>query len=124
MKRTDKAKHCYNCHLSRLFPTKPVKKTLFIGTLKRGIKRHEITLKVDDEDLLAKKKIQVRCLRVKGEAKNIILFPDSFDISVNGSHIKSLEPLHKQSSLKFRKDDPFNIEFKHLNFKENKIVIQ
>ena len=124
MKRTEKTKHCYQCHLTRFNPTKPVVKTLFIGTLKRGVRKHELVFKMDDEDLLGKKRVQVRCFRAKEEAKNTILFPDSFEMSVNGSHIKTLEPLHKQSSLKFRKDEPFFIEFKHLHFKENKIVIQ
>lgn len=32
-------------------------------------------------------------------------------------------PLHRQSSLKYRKDEPFFAEIKHLIPKDNKLVI-
>jgi hypothetical protein len=42
---------------------------------------------------------------------------------LNNNSVKEFQPLHRQSSLKYRKDDPFCAELKHLQPRENKIVI-
>ena len=68
-------------------------------------------------------KLQVRCFRLKEAAKNITLFPDTASLSVNGYSIKDFEPLHKQSCLKFRKDEPIYIESKHIVPKVNKALL-
>lgn len=52
-------------------------------------------------------------MRLKGDknslTKNINLFPDACNISLNNKSIKEFTPLHRQSSLKFRRDDVLNI---------------
>jgi len=37
--------------------------------------------------------------------------------------VKIFEPLHKQSCLKYRKDEPFNIDYKYLIPRENNVVV-
>lgn len=46
MKQKSKAKHCSYCYLSKMLPNKEVKKTLFIGLLKKGIKKHQFSIKL------------------------------------------------------------------------------
>jgi hypothetical protein len=46
-------------------PTKPVVKTIFAGVLKRGVKKHEISIKLDEEDIVKKRRLQVRCFRIR-----------------------------------------------------------
>lgn len=43
---------------------------------------------------------------------------------MNGFTVREYMPLHRQSSLKYRKDEPFNVEVKHLLPKENRICIR
>ena len=65
-------------------------------------------------------------MRLKWEdqslAKNINLFPDACTVTMNNQIIKEFLPLHKQSSLKFRRDDPINITT-FIRPGPNKIVI-
>lgn len=52
-----------------------------------------------------------------------MLFPDSCSFTLNGHPIKEFTPLHRMSSLKNRKDEPFYVELRNLQPKENKVVI-
>lgn len=52
-----------------------------------------------------------------------MLFPDSFEMQVNNYSVKQLEPIHRQSSLKYRKDEAFNVDLKHLQLGENKVTM-
>lgn len=53
--------------------------------------------------------IEVRSLRIKEyydpNASYITLFPDACTVSVNNRLVKEFVPLHKQSSLKYRRDE-------------------
>lgn len=40
MRRNPKLEHCLYCHLKYMIPIKPVRETLFVGILNKGIKRH------------------------------------------------------------------------------------
>lgn len=64
-----------------------------------------------------KYKLQIRSIRLKDITQYFILFPDSTNIKFNNFSIKEFKPLHRQSSLKYRKDEPFIAEFKHLLLK-------
>lgn len=48
--------------------------------------------------------VQVRCIRVIESTQNINLFPDAVSVEFNKQSVKDFQPLHKQSSLKYRKD--------------------
>ncbi len=48
--------------------------------------------------------IQVRCIRIMESTQNINLFPDAASVEFNKQTVKDFQPLHKQSSLKYRKD--------------------
>lgn len=52
--------------------------------------------------------LEVRSLRVKDyydpNSSYTLLFPDACAISVNGRLLKEFIPLHRQSSLKYRRD--------------------
>ena len=85
-----------------------------MGYLKRGKRKHEFSFFMNEDDLNMKCKIQVRCFRIKDSTQNFIQFPDHAEISVNGFQSKDFVPLHKQSSLKYRKDEAFFIDPKHL----------
>lgn len=75
---------CSFCHLRKLIPTKDTVKTVFLGVLKQGRKRHEITFNLDLDDLRLKKlKLQVRCFRLKEKIQNYVLFPDSAAFTIN-----------------------------------------
>ncbi len=95
---------------------------LFVGLLQKGRKKHEIFFNATEEDLSIQFKIQIRCFRIKEGCQNFVLFPDAVTFSIRGSNVKEFAPLHRQSSLKFRKDEPFYISAA-LHAKENKIVI-
>lgn len=94
-----------------------------MGYLRKGKKRHEFNFFMNEDDYAMKYRIQVRCFRIKESTQNFILFPDHAEIQVNGFQSKEFAPLHRQSSLKYRKDEPFFIDPKHLLPKENKIII-
>ena len=68
-------------------------------------------------------KLQVRCFRLKETTQNFLLFPDHTEVMMNGFSVREYLPLHRQSSLKYRKDEPFNVEVKHLLPKENRISV-
>jgi hypothetical protein len=70
-----------------------------------------------------KYKLQIRCFRLKEITQYFALFPDYTNIFLNNYSVKEFQPLHRQSSLKYRKDEPFYAEIKHLLPKENKVVI-
>lgn len=75
---------CAYCHLKELIPLKEVMKTLFVGVLKQGRKRHGITFNLDMLDLKTKKwRVQVRCFRLKDKVQTFVLFPDSASFSIN-----------------------------------------
>ena len=96
---------CSYCHLKELIPMKETMKTLFVGVLKQGRKRHEIIFNLDMMDIKTKKwRVQVRCFRLKENIQTFSLFPDSASFSVNNRFEKEFLPLPKQSSLKYRKD--------------------
>ena len=114
MKRKEKIKHCTMCHLKLLLPNKQSKRVFFMGYLRRGKKRHEFSFFMNEDDYAMKYRIQVRCFRIKESTQNFILFPDHAEIQVNGFQSKEFAPLHRQSSLKYRKDEPFFIDPKHL----------
>jgi len=61
----------------------------------------------NEEDLSIQFKIQVRCFRLKEGCQNTVLFPDSVNFIMRNLILKEFLPLHKQSSLKYRKDEPF-----------------
>lgn len=94
---------CLPCHLKLIVPNRRVKKQLFLGTLARGCKRHEINFTLDLSEMEGCR-LQMRCFRLKENMSNFILFPDLASIEVNGVHTKDFIPLHRQSSLKYRKD--------------------
>ena len=52
----------------------------------------------------------------------INLFPDACSLMINTKLIREFEPLHKQSSLKYRRDECMKIS-SNLNIGSNKIVI-
>lgn len=108
--------------MRKMQPNKEVKKVIFVGVLAKGVKRHEILYYLTEEDLSAQYKIQVRCFRIKEGCQMSCLFPDSSTFSMKSMILKEFTPLHKQSSLKYRKDEPFYIN-SGLNVKENKLVV-
>ena len=65
-------------------------------------------------------------MRIKDDknslTKNLILFPDASTIMLNNKLLKEFIPLHRQSSLKFRKDEVFTIK-NSLISSNNKIII-
>ena len=65
-------------------------------------------------------------MRIKDDknslTKNLILFPDASTIMLNNKLLKEFIPLHRQSSLKFRKDEAFTIK-NSLISSNNKIII-
>lgn len=65
MKKKMSSTHCSFCHLALLVPHKKVKKTLFLGVLKKGVKRHEISFSMGVEDVGLRYRVQVRCFRLK-----------------------------------------------------------
>jgi len=74
-------------------------------------------------DLKTKKwRVQVRCFRLKEKIQTFVLFPDSASFSINNRFEKEFLPLPKQSSLKYRKDEPFLLT-QHLINHENKLTI-
>lgn len=123
MKRKSTTTYCCYCQLKFMIPNKEVKKVLYMGVLKKQRKRHEFMFTLTEDDMSMRYKVQVRCFRLKENASNLILFPDTACVSVNNQRVKEFEPLHKQSCLKFRKDEPFFIDLKHLMPKANKFVL-
>jgi hypothetical protein len=123
MKKKAGTRHCSMCHLKRIIPNKQVKKVLFVGLLKKSKKKHEFTIYLSEEDLSMRYKLHIRSIRLKDITQYFILFPDSTNIMLNNYSVKEFKPLHRQSSLKYRKDEPYIAEFKHLLLKENKVVI-
>ena len=65
-------------------------------------------------------------MRIKDEPKgltnHLTLFPDACTITINNHLVKEYQPLHRQSSLKYRRDDTLNIS-SHLVQGQNKIVV-
>jgi hypothetical protein len=87
-----------------MLPNKEVKKVLFMGVLKKSKKRHEFTIYLSDEDLTMKYKLQIRSIRLKEGIQNFMQFPDYTNIVINNNSVKEYLPLHRQSSLHYRKD--------------------
>jgi len=99
------------CHLKLMIPNRVVWDEVFVGLLKKGKKRHEISFTLSDDmvTFLKSKKdfsyrLQLRSFRLKPQTQNQNLFPDSCTITINSKELKDLKPLHKQSSLKYRRD--------------------
>lgn len=90
--------------------------------LNKNIKRHEFVVKMDKLPTSTRQKVQLRCFRLKEATTSFILFPDYVSIELNDNFAKEFIPLHRQSSLKYRKDEPVTIDFKKLT-KEIKVVI-
>jgi hypothetical protein len=110
-------------------PNKLVMQEMFVGLLKKNKKRHEITFQLSEQMfhfLKSKKdfshKLMLRCFRLKPQTQNQNLFPDSCMITINGKELKEFKPLHKQSSLKYRRDEPLAI-LKNYAPGENKIIV-
>lgn len=51
----------------------------------------------------------MRSIRLKEGAPTSCLFPDITEININGRNVKELEPINRQSCLKYRKDEPFTL---------------
>jgi hypothetical protein len=83
-----------------------VVKVLFTGLLKKSKKKHEFTIKLIDEDISTKNKLQIRSIRLKDGIQYFLQFPDYTNIMLNNYSVKEFMPLHRQSSLKYRKDEP------------------
>jgi hypothetical protein len=128
--------NCTFCQLYNLNPMQLVKNVLFVGRLTKGIKRHEIEFEVPNpmgnSELASTNNkspegcfIEVRSIRLKDhtdEVSNFInLFPDACTIMINNRHIKEFNPLHKQSSLKYRRDEC--IQLPNVEVGPNKLVI-
>ena len=70
--------------------------------------------------------IEIRSLRIKDYydkvANYINLFPDACTVVLNGKNIKEFLPLHRQSSLKYRRDEALKIT-NYANMGLNKLHI-
>ena len=106
-----------------MLPNRQVKKVIFVGVLNKKRKKSEIQYRLAEEDLNKKYKLQVRSMRLKEECQNVILFPDSVNMKQKQFNIAQYKPIHAQSSLKYRKDDPFYIDEKALRVEENKMTV-
>lgn len=105
MQRRRNCKQCSQCHLQKLIPTRKVIKTLFVGLLPKGRRKHEVRFDTKEEDLqVASRRVQIRCFRLKENCQQAILFPDSAVFTLNNCFLKEFEPINKQSCLKYRKD--------------------
>lgn len=115
--------NCVFCQLKNMNPLKPVKEQLFVGVLERNTKRHDLVFNFTEKNnssfipekfkslnvnINHKSSIEVRSLRIKEtydhNSSYIILFPDACNFILNGRLIKDFNPLHRQSSLKYRRD--------------------
>jgi hypothetical protein len=94
-----------------------------MGLLNKGYKKQDFTVTLSPEDLAQRPRLHVRCFRMVKKAQNILLFPDSFELQVNSTTVAKLDPMHKNCSQKYRKDDAIKVEFKHLIPRQNKIVV-
>lgn len=48
MKRKPGIRHCILCHLRRLLPNREVRRTLFSGLLRKGKRRHEFSIQLQE----------------------------------------------------------------------------
>lgn len=122
MKREGSSQICSYCHLKKLVPNRQTKKVLFVGVLCKGKKKHQITFNLTEEDLKIQYKIQIRCFRLKEGCQTSVIFPDAATFYLRNMAIKEFTPLHKQSSLKYRKDEPFYL-VSGTQLKENKLTV-
>jgi hypothetical protein len=131
--------NCIFCQLQNLNPLHPVKCALFVGLLAKDTKIHEVEFEVpkphptanmeqhprDTKSQSSPSLIEVRSLRLKDrndEVSNFInLFPDACTVMINGRHIKEFTPLHRQSSLKYRRDECIRVTNSEVGV--NKLVI-
>lgn len=88
MKKSVSSRNCSFCHLRMLIPHRQVLKTLFVGLLKKGKKKHDVQLYLTDEDLSIQHKIQVRCFRIKENTQISVVFPDAVIVGVNTINYK------------------------------------
>lgn len=123
MRRTEESQLCLYCNLKRLIPNKEVKKILFAGILQKNRKKHIIKFSMLEQDLSIRFKIQVRCFRLKPDCDNFILFPDSAKFKLKEHEVQDFQPIHRQSSLKYRKDEPFYLPVKLLKTKDNELNV-
>lgn len=133
--------NCSFCQLRNINPLQRASTPLFLGILKKGTKRHELQFELSASHLNLQLSefsqkyagdhstmptIELRSIRMKGTVdpvSNFInLFPDACSLMINAKLIRQFEPLHKQSSLKYRRDECMKIS-SHLNIGHNKIVI-
>ena len=99
------------CYMKQMNPLKHTLKEVFVGFLVKGREKHEIHINLKED--LRNKEVEIRCMRIKhnerGLTSNLNLFPDACSVIINNKMIREFTPLHKQSSLKFRRDDPITI---------------
>jgi hypothetical protein len=88
-------------------PLKRPIKTIYVGLMKKSKKKHIANFLIPDIE--QNQKVQVRCIRLKEGAQLSCLFPDVAELSMNGQRCNMFEPINKQSCLKYRKDEPFNL---------------
>jgi uncharacterized protein YaaR (DUF327 family) len=123
MRRDEEKSSCLPCHLERLMPDRQVLKTLFIGYLNKDKKKHFCSFLQKPSEMPPNAKVQIRCFKLKEGAQNIIQFPDSATFTMHKNIVKEFVPLHRQSSLKHRKDESVFIDNVLLSKRENKLVI-
>lgn len=90
-----------------MVPVKRVVKTVYIGLFRRNVRKH--LANVFFPHIEQSQKLQVRSIRLKEGAPTSCLFPDITEININGRNVKELEPINRQSCLKYRKDEPFTL---------------
>lgn len=123
LRKEEERSSCLPCHLERALPDRQVLKTLFIGYLHKDKKKHFCSFFLKPSEMPAHARVQIRCFRLKEGCQNIMQFPDSATLTLQRSVVKEFTPLHRQSSLKHRKDESVFIENVLLSKKENKLVV-
>lgn len=80
--------------------------------LRKDRKNHEFSFKLAETDFEKNQRLEVRSFRLKEGATSFVLFPDYAKIEVNDAVVKEFIPLHKLSSLKYRKDEALMVDIK------------
>lgn len=86
-----------------MVPVKKIIKTVYIGLLRRNVKKHCANFPMPALEN-SNQKLQVRCLRLKEGAQTSCIFPDIAEFLINNHKVRDFEPINKQSCLKYRKD--------------------
>lgn len=107
MKKKFNSEFCPYCHIQKMAPLKRVQKTVYLGLFRKNVRKH--IANINFPYLENNQRLQVRSIRLKEGAPTSCLFPDLAEININGRNVKEFEPINKQSCLKYRKDEPFNL---------------